>query len=244
MSINLSKKQAIISLKKQNDYTKYANVILVLDTSGSMCSKYYLGEVFKAFTNILPIALELSPKKTLELFSFDRICAQHPNATEANYENYFKENNIHHNEETTDAINMVNALCKYRAIKKQSKPDKNKILNFIRTQFQNFLDKIRINFATATTLENKENNIDENLTTLVLILTDGDFDHVQETYSRMAQAENIFWNIIFVQDKAVMQDCKDYENIDSHNLNFEELSKEEVYSTLLQKFFKFESTII
>ena len=85
--IDLTKK-AVISLEKKNALDITAQVVLVLDRSGSMDNQYINGKVQKVIDKVLPLALLFDDNGSLESWAFASSYKQLKDATVENIKDY------------------------------------------------------------------------------------------------------------------------------------------------------------
>lgn len=90
--IDLTKK-AVISLEKKNALDIMAQVVLVLDNSGSMYSQYSNGKVQKVLDKVLPLALLFDDNGILESWAFASKYKQLEDATVENIKDYILKTN-------------------------------------------------------------------------------------------------------------------------------------------------------
>lgn len=85
--IDLTKK-AVISLEKKNALNITAQVVLVLDRSGSMSRQYKKGKVQKILDRVLPLALLFDDNRSLESWAFANEYKELAEATVENIKDY------------------------------------------------------------------------------------------------------------------------------------------------------------
>lgn len=81
-------KKAIVSLEKKNILDVKANVVLVLDVSGSMEGQYKKGRVQRILDKVIPLALLFDDNGSLESWGFATKYKQLTNATLDNVKDY------------------------------------------------------------------------------------------------------------------------------------------------------------
>lgn len=217
--IDLSKK-AKISLEKKNIFGEKAQVVLVLDISGSMSTLYRNGTVQELVDRILGIGMNMDDNKSIEVFTFGRVATEMKEANEHNHVGYVAELMKKKDFEggTNYAPPMRKVLDKF-----VSKPTT-----------KGFFKKTVVAAEPAS------------LPTFVLFITDGDNFDKPETEAVVREASNqaVFWQFVGIGSEQFrfLQKLDDMEGRFLDNVDFfsvrdlKQVSDEELYDKLLTEF--------
>lgn len=108
--IDLRKETVAISLKKKNVESLISEVVLCMDSSGSMYNRYHDGKVQDVLERIIPLSLKFDDDGQVPVYTFANNCNEHITMSLDNLENYTEENLIHHVGGGTYYSNPINMI--------------------------------------------------------------------------------------------------------------------------------------
>lgn len=108
--IDLRKETVAISLKKKDVESLIAEVVLCIDSSGSMYNRYTEGKVQDVLERLIPLSLKFDDDGQVPVYTFASNCKEHPTMNLNNLEDYTNENLINHVGGGTYYSNPINMI--------------------------------------------------------------------------------------------------------------------------------------
>lgn len=220
--IDLTKKAGIV-LEKKNLVGVKAEIVLAIDKSGSMTSRYANGTVQEIVDRLLGIGMNMDANKEIDVFQFNSTFNYVGVAKEGNHDNFVKNNKMTVGGGTNYAPVMEEIVKKYGT----NSPAKKGMLGGL--------------FGKKNTPTDKPVN-----PTFVFFITDGDnFDRAEtERVVRESANQPIFWQFVGIGSEqfSFLQKLDDLDGRYVDNADFfkisdlSKISDDELYDKLLTEF--------
>lgn len=220
--IDLTKKAGIV-LEKKNLSNVKAEIVLVIDRSGSMSERYANGTVQQLVDRLLGIGMNMDVNKEIEVYQFNTGVNYVGTATAANHDNFVQKKKMTVSGGTNYAPAMKEIVAKYGT----SAEEKKGLLGGL--------------FGKKAAPETKPAH-----PTFVFFITDGDnFDRVEtEQVVRDSAKQAIFWQFVGIGNESFkfLQKLDDLSGRHVDNADFfkvadvAKVSDEELYEKLLTEF--------
>ncbi|WP_460271508.1 VWA domain-containing protein [Bacillus sp. NEAU-Y102] len=179
--VNLYKEEAKIVLEKKNIFGEKANIIGVMDISGSIKKYFNNGTVQQTFERVLGVGMNMDSNKSIEVYAFNNDVTYIGEANEGNIENFT--NNVFLKKV------KVNGGTSYAPAMKA------------------IVDKVegeeKGGFFKRLFGKKEDNGLDKELPTFVFFFTDGENSDVSATkaYIKEISDKPIFWQFVGIGDK-------------------------------------------
>ncbi|KAA0965999.1 VWA domain-containing protein [Sporosarcina sp. ANT_H38] len=226
--IDLTKKAGIVLEKKNLNGVK-AEIVLVIDQSGSMRTLYKNGTVQELVERLLAIGMNMDANKEIDVFQFNQGSNYVGVATEANHATFVKDNNMGVSGTTKYAPVMEDVVAKYGiALNVDQEPVTKSLLGGLFNK-----KKVEVPKKPA-------------YPTFVLFITDGNNSDKREATRivRESSTQPIFWQFVGIgkEEFTFLQKLDDLKDRHVDNADFFKvddimnITDEELYDKLLTEF--------
>ena len=226
--INLTKKAGIVLEKKKLAGVK-AEIVLVIDQSGSMRSLYKDGTVQELVERLLGIGMNMDANKEIDVFQFNQSSNYVGVATEENHATFVEDSKMGVSGTTKYAPVMEAVVAKYgTALNGNQEPVKKSLLGGL------------LNKMSAGTSKRPD------YPTFVLFITDGNNSDKREATRivRESATQPIFWQFVGIgkEEFTFLQKLDDLKDRHVDNADFfkvddiKNISDDELYDKLLTEF--------
>lgn len=249
--INLSK--CVVNLSKKNKVdigSTEAQVVFVIDNSGSMDGVFYDGTLQKVITTLLPLGLTFDDNGKAEVYQFNHKCKKITDLSLDNYENYVKKHMEEPNGTTKYSGPMKDILCDYFGIDFNGSKvtyNKPKKKGFFAKLFGggNQTKEDTMQTSTGVMADTSEYPV------FILYITDGDIDYDDKSMMnelvRQSSKVNCFIQFIGASKVSTFEYLKSLDDLDGRDcdntgfVKFDSLSgisDEDLYNAVLEQYAK------
>lgn len=234
--IDLTKKAGIV-LEKKNIANIKANIVVAIDSSGSMGSRYSNGNVQETVTRLLAIGMNMDVDKSIDVYTFNGSSRYVGIADKNNYAKFVEDNRIYANGGTKYSPVMEDIINKFgTSIAPVRTVQEVKPKGLIGKLFGKTEEVITETYESAKPVE---------VPTIVFFITDGenwDFDRTVQVIQE-ASKQAIFWQFVGIGNEKFkfLKKLDTMEGRYIDNANFFEVndistvSEEELYNRLLNE---------